>query len=71
MPRYGAGNGLWRRTLIRQANTLAELGVGGAEKLGTATSFYGFLLAKAHLLTDDLLVGGRAALSPLPLQPAV
>ena len=70
MPRYGPGKGLWRRTLLRKANTLAELGVGGAEKLGSATSFYDFLLAKAHLLTDDLLVGGTAALPPLPLQPA-
>ena len=52
MPRYGPGRGLWRRTLLRQANTLAELGPGGAEKLGSATSFYGFLLAKAHLLTE-------------------
>ena len=69
MPRYGLGRGLWRRTLLRQANTLAELGPGGAEKLGSATSFYGFLLAKAHLLSDELLVGGTAALPPLPLQP--
>ena len=71
VPRYGPGRGLWRRTLLRQANTLAELGPGGAERLGTATSFFGFLHSKARLLPDDYLVGGKAALPPQPLQPAV
>ena len=71
VPRYGPGRGEWRRTLLRQANTLAELGVGGAAKLGSATSFFNYLLVRAHLLTDNLLVGGKAALPPLPVQPAV
>ena len=69
VPRYGPGKGDWRKTLLRQANTLAELGVGGAAKLGSAPNFYLWLLRRAHLLTDDLLVGGKAALPPLPNQP--
>ncbi len=71
VPRYGPGRGLWRRTLVRQANTLAELGPGGAVRLGSAPSFFGFLLAKACLLPEDYLVGGKAALPSQPVQPAV
>ena len=69
VPYYGPGLGGWRKILLAQGNTVAELGVGGAARLGSATSFYQWLLQKAHLLSDDLLVGGKAALPPLPNQP--
>ena len=70
VPEYGAGLGGWRRILCGQGNTLAELGVRGAARLGYAPSFFLWLLQKANLLPEDVLVGGKAALPPLPEQQA-
>ena len=70
VPDYGVGVGGWRRLLTSQGNAMAELGVGGASRLGEGASFYQWVLAKAHLLPDDQLVGGRAALPARPVQQA-
>ena len=69
VPDYGSGLGGWRKLLSNQGNALAESGVGGAARLGMATSFYQWLLVKAHLICEEVLVGGKAALPPLPVQP--
>ena len=69
MSEYGPGLGGWRMILLSQGNTVAELGVGGAARLGSAPSFYLWLLQKAHYLPNDVLVGGKATLPPLPNQP--
>ena len=68
VPDYGSGVAGWRRLLTSQGDAMAELGVGGAERLGEAPTFYLWVLRKAHLLPGELLVGGRAALPLLPEQ---